>query len=102
MWNWFLRRKYLGVVHSISHHRSWCIRTEYNQPLTTPTIHRYRTHVVGSNMLESIKHCVAMGGTGLGATGGGGTPPAEVMLRALAASGGIWNPVPGTDTQTQG
>ena len=70
-------------------------RTEYNQPLITATIHRHRTHVVGSNMLESMKHCVAMGGTGLGATGG--TPPADVMLRALAASGGIWNPVPGTD-----
>ncbi len=62
-------------------------------------------------MLESMKHCVAMGGAAIavagpagaaaGAAAGGapGTPPttaggAGVMLSAFAATGGNSNPVP--------
>ena len=48
MWNWFLRRKHLGVVHSISHHRS-CIRIQppremgiYHIPTTLLCLYKRR------------------------------------------------------------
>ena len=53
------------------------------------------TYLLGSNMLESMKHCVAMGG----ATGCG-WPAAGARLRALAATWGISKPVPGTANGT--
>ena len=60
------------------------------------------TYVMGSNMFESMKHCVAIGGVCVvgaggapGAAGGGGAVPGA-MFRALAATWGIWNPVPAT------
>lgn len=72
------------------------------------------TYEVGSNMLDSMKHCVAMGGAATGAfglvervgmtvgvaAGGVGVNTAGAVpawLRALAAYCGIWNPVPATE-----
>ena len=54
------------------------------------------THDPESNMLESMKHCVAMGGVcEAGWTGAPGCD-AGFILRALAATCGIWKPVPET------
>ena len=48
------------------------------------------TYVAGSNMLESMKHCVAMGGADVVSDGA----PLEFMFNAFAATLGISKPVP--------
>lgn len=66
------------------------------------------TNLVGSNMLDNMKHCVAIGGAddcagcGVMADAGadtltilsGSATPAEFIFRALTAYCGIWKPVP--------
>ena len=48
------------------------------------------TYVAGSNMLASMKHCVAIGGVGCWM----GKFPAGFKFKAFAAAWGICNPVP--------
>lgn len=70
----------------------------------------WSTYDVGSNILDNIKHCVAMGGAD-DAGGAGGVEPiifvdiavagaaagfCAPMFKALAAYSGIWKPVPVT------
>lgn len=50
------------------------------------------TYFCGSNMFESIKHCVAIGGAACG--GGGGAEITGAIFKAFAAAGGISRPVP--------
>ncbi len=52
------------------------------------------TYVMGSNMLESMKHCVAMGGVCEAGWIGAPGCAAGFIFRALAATCGIWKPVP--------
>ena len=65
------------------------------------------TYVVGSNMLESMKHCVAMGGAVAACAAAAAAPPpgtaggppttagaGGAMFNALAATAGSSNPVP--------
>ena len=79
------------------HHflETWMLNDTYQ--IRSNNVYRYPTYVVGSNMLESMKHWVAMGGAMIGVAGAG-TPPGGALgiLSALAATGGIWKPVPVT------
>ena len=87
------------------------IYSTHNNPSKISLFSRF-TYVRGSNMLDSMKHWVAMGGAcwaaGWGAagwgTGGAGTPVGVgpggtvpgAMFKAFAATCGIWKPVPKT------
>lgn len=57
--------------------------------------HFDKTYVAGSNILASMKHCVAMGGVGCWI----GKLPAGLRFNAVAAAWGICRPVPANDTQ---
>ena len=50
------------------------------------------TYIEGSNILDNMKHCVAMGG--VGDCTDGGACDGIWALSALAAASGIWKPVP--------
>ena len=56
------------------------------------------TYFCGSNIFDSMKHCVAIGGATTSAGGAAGGAPGNMLggciLRALAAAVGIWKPVP--------
>ena len=55
-------------------------------------IRKYVTYFCGSNMLDNMKHCVAMGGAAWG--GGCGCAITGAIFKAFAAAGGISRPVP--------